>query len=223
MALQGARAQVADMLFELGAIKFGAFRLKLHEKQPDAPLSPIYLNLRTADHPKNPGPLGPVVMGLIGQILCEEVNLSSIGAKFICGIPDAGEPFVDRMQVSFDLLNRIYLTKVVREDGSREVVPAMGYPVYMGEECLVVDDLITQADSKIETIQALEGMGLSVHNIYVLVDRMQGGREQLEAHGYRLHAGFRLNELLAHYVGKDYIDHAKVREVMQYVIANRAA
>ncbi len=31
----------ADALLETGAVKFGAFRLKLHEKQPDAPLSPI--------------------------------------------------------------------------------------------------------------------------------------------------------------------------------------
>ena len=42
----GILQQVADTLFDLGVIKFGAFRLKLHEKNPDAPLSPIYVNLR---------------------------------------------------------------------------------------------------------------------------------------------------------------------------------
>src|SRR5260370_16747363 len=36
----------ADALLACGAAKFGAFRLKLHEAQPDAPLSPIYLDLR---------------------------------------------------------------------------------------------------------------------------------------------------------------------------------
>ncbi len=38
--------ELADALFNIGAIKFGAFRLKLHEKNPTAPLSPIYVNLR---------------------------------------------------------------------------------------------------------------------------------------------------------------------------------
>ena len=32
--------------FRAGAIQFGAFRLKLHEDRPDAPLSPLYINLR---------------------------------------------------------------------------------------------------------------------------------------------------------------------------------
>ncbi len=36
----------ADALLECGAVKFGAFRLKLHEREPDAPLSPIYVDLR---------------------------------------------------------------------------------------------------------------------------------------------------------------------------------
>src|SRR5579871_985997 len=36
----------ADALLGCGAVKFGAFRLKLHETHPEAPLSPIYLDLR---------------------------------------------------------------------------------------------------------------------------------------------------------------------------------
>src|SRR5262245_7112344 len=36
----------ADHLLASGAVRFGAFRLKLHEQRPEAPLSPIYLNLR---------------------------------------------------------------------------------------------------------------------------------------------------------------------------------
>ena len=66
--------QLAQALLEVGAILTAesdhplvitrdgsdgperGFRLKLHEKTPLAPLSPIYLNLRTPDNPK-PGPL----------------------------------------------------------------------------------------------------------------------------------------------------------------------
>ncbi len=33
---------VADIILERGAFKFGAFKLKLHEKNPNAPLSPFY-------------------------------------------------------------------------------------------------------------------------------------------------------------------------------------
>lgn len=44
--LSEAKEELATSLFDRGAIKFGAFRLKLHETNPDAPLSPIYIDLR---------------------------------------------------------------------------------------------------------------------------------------------------------------------------------
>ena len=40
------KLKLAGQLLKIGAIKFGNFRLKLHEKNPDAPLSPIYIDLR---------------------------------------------------------------------------------------------------------------------------------------------------------------------------------
>src|SRR6478752_3977552 len=46
-ALTETQQAFADALLTSGAVKFGAFRLKLHETQPDAPLSPIYVDLRT--------------------------------------------------------------------------------------------------------------------------------------------------------------------------------
>lgn len=221
MPLEDARAEVADLLFELGAIKFGAFKLKLHEKHPDAPPSPIYLNLRTADHPKNPGPLTSEVMGLIGELFADEVREKPIRIDFICGIPDAGEPFVEQILRHFSLVSRILLTKDVHDDGTREVVPLMNYPVFWHEPCLVVDDLITKADSKLEAIKALESLNLTVRDVLVLVDRQQGGKEQLEKADYRLYSIFTLDELLRHYVSKRFITKARAKEVRYYIASNR--
>jgi hypothetical protein len=41
-----AQERLALALFDVGAIKFGDFRLRLHEENPDAPLSPVYLDLK---------------------------------------------------------------------------------------------------------------------------------------------------------------------------------
>ncbi len=38
--------RLATALAEAGAVKFGAFRLKLHQERPDAPLAPLYIDLR---------------------------------------------------------------------------------------------------------------------------------------------------------------------------------
>jgi len=44
------------------------FLLKLHEKDPDAPLSPVYFNLRTPGNPK-PGLLVPAIVEIAGRAL----------------------------------------------------------------------------------------------------------------------------------------------------------
>ena len=44
--LTEAQEELAQDLFEIGAIKFGEFTLKVHQSHPEAPLSPIYIDLR---------------------------------------------------------------------------------------------------------------------------------------------------------------------------------
>ncbi len=83
---------LADALFEVGAVKFGDFRIKLHEKHPDAPLSPYFFNLRTPDNPK-PGPLGRDQLIQIGSAFFLDLILGrNLPHDVICGIPNAGDP-----------------------------------------------------------------------------------------------------------------------------------
>jgi uridine monophosphate synthetase len=65
-----------------------------------------------------------------------------------------------------------------------------------GDRVVVLDDLITTGGSKLAAIAALEEAGLRVEDVVVLVDREQGGAEDLAEHGYRLHAVLRLEQML---------------------------
>ena len=58
---------IANRLVEVGAVKFGAFKLKLHRTKPDAPLSPHYFDYRTQEHPIE-SKRGPVPLDLVEQI-----------------------------------------------------------------------------------------------------------------------------------------------------------
>lgn len=74
---------LAISLFEIGAIKFGAFRLKLHERIPDAPLSPYYVDLRVL-------PLYPQVMQAVARVYAELAQDTDFD---VClGIPETGNP-----------------------------------------------------------------------------------------------------------------------------------
>lgn len=220
--LHGLRADLADALFEVGAVQFGAFRLKLHEKQPDAPLSPIYLNLRTPDNKE-----GKLTPGILQQIA--EVIMLRQGFKydFIAGIPNAGTPIAEAISryVETEFTNTsarlLHLGKVDQEGGRKIVGVQEDLESLEGRRVLLVDDLITQADTKFEAISALEDDGFEVVGLVVLVDREQGGKEQIEQGGYPVVAIFTLSQLLDYYVAEERIEQEKANEVKDYVALSR--
>lgn len=217
------REDLALKLFEVGAIKFGAFKLKLHEKNPDAPLSPIYLNLRTP--PK--GPLTEeLVTALGGVFLHRFARLEEIPYQGVVGVPNAGEPFATAFAKA-SRAPQLWLDK--KEDkGKRTIVPRLlnegmaEVGISKGDTMLLVDDLITEADSKLEAIEALQSGGLIVKDVLVLVDREQGGREALARVGITLHAAWQITGLLEFYRDSRLIDDQKYVETIAYIMENRS-
>src|SRR5688572_17383008 len=65
-----------------------------------------------------------------------------------------------------------------------------------GETVLLVDDVLSHGNNKQELITLLETVRLRVNDIMVLLDRGLGGKEALEAKGYRIHTILTMNEVL---------------------------
>ena len=174
----------ADALLASGAVKFGAFRLKLHETQPDAPLSPLYVDLRVLQ--SFPDALDAAVATL--NELIEAENL--IFARY-AGIPMAATP----LTAVLSHVTRIPMI-TPREPKSHGSGGSIDGAYLPGEIALAIDDVVTHADSKIEAIRVLEANGLVVRDVAVLVDREQGGPKMLAEAGYTLHAALRLSQLI---------------------------
>lgn len=220
IALRGKVRTLAYRFFDRGAIKFGAFKLKAHEKNPDLPLSPIYINLRTEKHPANPGPLTDEDMDAIGELYDDVIEPDDFDC--FADIPDAGEPFGDQFEAALArrgvTKRRLRLTKVKREDGSRYIAAEVEGDFKPGDVVWLIDDLITGADTKLEAIHALEAKDLVVKVIVVVVDRQQGGAEHLGTAGYRLIALLVLDDLLDAF---EEWAADKVGEVREYIAANQ--
>lgn len=224
MSFPELRSVVARGIFECGAFKDKSrsengqgFRLKLHEKHPDAPLSPYYLNLRTPDNPK-PGPLTPKLVSDIGLLLYRHAVVWGIKFHRIAGIPRAGDPLAAAFAEASsrpDLL--IKLGKADASEGKgRQVVGIVAGSFSEGDAVLFIDDLITGADTKLEAVDALKEGGLAVKDILVLLDREQGGAEALANFGYQLHAVFTVSWLLNFYLAEGLIDQAVFGEIASY-------
>ncbi len=164
-------------LFQIGCIQFGNFTLKSGIK------SPVYIDLRIlVSYPK--------ILKLIAKEYAKV--LKKIDYNRIAAVPYAALPLA--AAVSF-LLNKpwIYTRKEVKDYGTKRPIEGQ---YKKGEKIVLIDDLITTGDSKLEVIQPLKNEGLKINDIVVLVDREQGGKEQLTKRGYRLYSVFKFSEML---------------------------
>ena len=171
------KKEIALALHEIGAIKFGEFKLK------SGILSPIYIDLRLLiSYPK--------VLKLISQAMIELAK----GLEFdvIAGIPYTALPIATAISIDQGW-PMVYARKEMKGYGTNKKVEGI---YKKGDISLIIDDLITTGDSKFETVEPFEAAGLKITDFVVLVDREQGGRKKLEERGFKLHNVLGINEIL---------------------------
>lgn len=170
------------------------FRLKLHEKNPDAPFSPVYMDFRLLQS-------FPQVLKKTAEAVEIEIE-KGMGYDRLAPIPVAAIPLVT--VISQDLNIPMVMPREGKTHGSGAKVDGEYGP---DMSVLVFDDLVTKADSKIEAVQTLRSAGLHAKHVVVLLDREQGGMQQLFANDIQLTAMFTFSELL-----KLYLDYRRISQ-----------
>ena len=67
----------------------------------------------------------------------------------------------------------------------------------VGDQVLLLDDLITTGASKVEALEILRGEGLVVTDLVVLIERGTQGRRDMASAGVELRAFMHVSELFA--------------------------
>lgn len=191
------QALAADLVAS-GCVRFGAFTLKSGQT------SPIYLDLRRLV-------TYPAILRRVAQAYAEILR----GLEFdrIAGIPYAALPIATAISLEMDR-PLIYPRREVKDYGTKAGIEGV---FAAGETAVLIDDLATTGETKIETIERLEAAGLTVRDIVVLIDREQGAGEYLAARGYRYHAVAGLRALLAEWRRSGAIDERQHAEVEAFL------
>jgi uridine monophosphate synthetase len=204
--ITGLREELAYKLFHGGIVKFGAFRLKLHEKHPDAPLSPIYIDLRILR--SLPDTMNSAAYAY--QFLISDLGICP---DYYVDVPTSVTPVVAVMSCKFHK-PMISPRMDAKTHGLTRSIDGI---FKWGKTALLIDDLITTADSKLEVISILKDNGLAVVDVIALIDREQGGVQKLNSLGYTCHAVFGLTELLRFYAVHDLISWEIYEQVLAYL------
>jgi orotate phosphoribosyltransferase len=201
------------------------FELARHESQPKAPLSPYYITLRTASNPEKPGPLTNKLVAAAGDLLGAYVfNTGHLVFDAVVGLPNAGAPFADAFPPQHwyngNGIAKLRLRKEI-QGGKRSIVGPPEGQWKQGCRVLVIDDVITGAHTKLKCIETLESHKLTVVGVAVIIDRQEGGSEELRHRGYSLYSPFPLIDLLNVYVHHARITHDLKMEILRFAEENR--
>lgn len=166
--------KIANALYLSGCLKFGSFKIK------SGVTSPYYIDLaRVLSAPKQLCAIAEVAAERIKQIASTDKvdKLASIELK--------GALIVPSIACKLDLPCVI----VRKEEKAYGVTGRIaGADVSAGENILFFDDVISEGNSKVEGVKPLQELGANVKHLLVVVNREQGGKENLEKLGYQVHA-----------------------------------
>lgn len=215
------KGALAYDIYEKGFVKIGSFWLKNSKFSP----SPLYIDLRTPSNP-SPGRLTESDVQNIAREIFKEVFAHNIEYDFVAGIPNAGEPFAQKFRDFLEYGERYKAN--LHKVGSGNVRRIEGFSVafsnqeeHKDKRVLLIDDVISGGDSKLEAINEIEKAGYKITAIVVVVDREQGGSAKLEKLGYKIISVYRLSQLLAFYVLIARIFRNNFEEIMGYIDRSR--
>jgi orotate phosphoribosyltransferase len=139
-------------------------------------------------------PEGSLLVGRALLRFAREDGVSKIGGPTV-----GADPMVTAVALCSALdqgprISAFIVRKEVKEHGIGGLYA--GPPPESGEAVALVDDALTSGGSLLQAAEKVAASGARIVAIYTLLDREEGGREHLEAAGYRVRAVFLPSDFL---------------------------
>ena len=189
---------LADALLDAGCVKFGDFELKSGDR------SPIYFDLRLlTGHPELLSRVADAFVPILEKLTYDR----------LAAVPYAGLPIATAIALRLGQ-PLIYPRKEAKEYGTGAAVEGGFHP---GETAVLIDDLVTNAGSKVEAIDKLTAVGLKVRDVVVLIDREAGGHRALAELGLELHSVFAFSELIDRWAASGALDEGLLAKLRKFL------
>jgi orotate phosphoribosyltransferase len=194
---------VAEALIRSGALKFGSFKLR------SGMTSPYYIDLTWLLS-------SPDDFDLIVNVVAEEMKpiISSEKINKLASIELKGAlllPSIARILK----MPCVIVRKETKTYGLTDRIT--GGEIQKGDRVIFFDDVITSGASKLEAIKLIEGVGGKIEAVVVVVDREQGGKEELEKQGYQIKPITTISEIVKSLVSAKALPHNQAKKILRYL------
>lgn len=169
--------EVGMGLLDAGCVRFGKFTLK------SGMLSPIYIDLRRLIS-------DPALLSKVASLYVP--RLRQLEFDRLAALPYAALPIATTISLQMGV-PMVYPRKEVKEYGTQAEIEGH---FNEGDRVVIIDDLATTGESKLEAIQKLVSAGLRIAGVVVLIDRQSGAAESMARAGLEMYSIFALTSLL---------------------------
>ena len=136
---------------------------------------------------------------LTGRLLFALTKQLAPQAVGVGGMTMGADPLASAVSLMSHLaqqpLHAFYVRKEPKGHGTNRWIEGL-FGVPPGARLAMVEDVVTTGGSTLKAIERVEEAGYGVEAVAALVDRQEGGKEALEARGYRLGSLFLKSDFL---------------------------
>jgi orotate phosphoribosyltransferase len=135
---------------------------------------------------------------LVGQLGWELLRASGLEPVAVGGLTMGADPVAYAIAHtswgSGEPVDAFSVRKQPKDHGTGKRIEGNFAP---GRRVVVIEDVITSGGSALQACDAVEAEGGKVLGVLALLDRESGGKEAIEARGYRVLTLFRISDLLS--------------------------
>lgn len=201
--MSGAASVVAGALCNSGCLRFGSFKTK------SGLLSPYYIDFAgLLSSPED-------FCSIVDAVAYKAKNLmTSVRVDKLASIELKGALILPSVSCRLNMP-----CVVVRKKEKTYGIAGRlaGSSIDRNDRVLFFDDVVSEGLSKLEGIEPLEELGARVDHVLVVVDREQGGKQNLEKLGYKVHPLAKISELVRCLLESGRISDWQAQTVLEYV------
>jgi orotate phosphoribosyltransferase len=168
--------------------------------------SPYYVDLRLL-------PSYPELFDIATDMAADLVRNREIDFDVVSAVPTGGLPFGTLLAQKLGAP----LTYVRKKDKAHGEERQIEGKMDQGDKALVVDDIITTGGSVIDAVKSVRASGGEVNDVLVLLDRTEGGTENLREEGLSLTKVANIEPVVEELESRRKIDAAMVDKVKEYL------